>query len=401
MSRLSLVVLADDTRNEQVIADAKAAADSVDMAFAAVEGRFEEICDTVGGWTILPEIIMFEVPDAMDPSEALEQLGRNLPEGEAEIILFNVPNDIRIYRELKHSDVREIFPSDPSRDEIEGILDEIKSDTLRRTGIDPRRAVYVWSACGGAGGTALAITFAKHFALAGKRTLLIDLDLLTGPASFMFNVDRGARETTGLIEALANPGRIDALFLERAIEAADNVTGRNLFYLSARKRSSDPDLNPAALPALIARAQENFDMVVIDVPWRANPEPDMMMVQGNSYIVAPPSPAGLMGFSVLSRELEAAPGRAPVFGVINRKGEYRSNDIERANFRDAGNIDIFTIPYDAMAAGRMFFEQKSFLEMGGKIRPAVDKILKTLPGMSENDTRPRSIFSLARRPRSR
>lgn len=376
MSRLSVAVLNLEGEGARIVDDVSDAAKSADISSAAFSGSLDELYRVVEDWTILPEILVIEVPEGMDALEVLQGYGERLPEGEAETILFNVPNDIALYRELKHAGVREVFPGLPSRDDVGEVFDDIRQTSLRRSGIDPRKAVYVFSACGGAGGTSLATTIARKFARQGRRTLYVDLDLATGPGSFMFNAERGARETMGLVEALANPNRIDALFLERAIDIAD----KNLFYLSARKRSSDPDPDPSSIPVLISRAQQNFDMVVVDVPWRPNPEPDMMAVQGHCYVVAPPSPAGLLGFSVLVKEIDSAPARNPVFGVINRQGEFRSNDIEKSAFKEAGEIEMLSIPYDAKAAGRMFFEQKTYIDMSGKISGAAERVMKTLPG---------------------
>lgn len=382
MSRLSVAVLNLDGEDAPALTSVKAAAEAVDMSFTHVSGSLEDILVQIENWTILPEIVVLQAPEGMEAIDAIGEVGSRFPEGEAELILFNVPNDIRVYRELKLQGVREVFSGVPTEEEMAEALDLISKDNLRRTGIDPRKTVYVWSACGGAGGTSLAISFARKFAKEGRRTLFIDLDLATGPASFMFNAEKGARETSGLIDALANPSRIDALFLERAIDVAD----KNLFYLSARRRPSDPVPLPAALTVLIARAQQNFDMIVVDIPWRPNPEPDISTVQGHSYIVAPPTPAGLLGFSILMKDLQNAPGKSPVFGVINRVGEFKSNDIMRATFKESGDVDYFQIPYDAATAGRMFYEQRSFLELSGRIGKALERVLKTLPGEALPDT---------------
>jgi cellulose biosynthesis protein BcsQ len=376
MSRLSVAVLSLQSEDSPFIHEVSAAAERSDISFIAHCGELDEIYRIVEDLTVLPEILLIQVPEGADPEEILQGYGERLPEGEAETILFDVPNDISVYRSLKQAGVREIFSGIPTGEDIEDVFEEIRQNSLRRSGIDPRKAVYVFSACGGAGGTSLATTFARKFAREGRRTLYIDLDLATGPGSFMFNAERGARETMGLMEALANPNRIDALFLERAIDVAD----KNLFYLSARRRSSDPDPDPASIPVLVSRAQQNFDMVVVDVPWRPNPEPDMMAVQGHCYVVAPPSPAGLLGFSVLIKEIDSAPARNPVYGVINRQGEFKSNDILRSSFKEAGDIEMFHIPYDAVSAGRMFFEQKTYIDMSGKLRKSTERILKTLPG---------------------
>lgn len=382
MARLSVAMLHIGSSEDPAIEVAKAASEETEISFSSVAGSLDDLCVIVEDWIVLPEILLIANPDGADPLGTLETYATRLPEGEAEIILYNVPNDISTYRYLKQEGVREVFPGIPSKDDLEEAFEEIQQTALRRVGIDPRKAVYVFSACGGAGGTALATTIARKFSREGRRTLYIDLDLATGPGSFMFNAERGAKETKGLMDILANPNRIDALFLERAIDIAD----KNLFYLSARRRSSDPAPTPESIPVLISRAQQNFDMVVIDIPWRPNPEPDMMAIQGHCYIVAPPTPAGLLGFSVLSKEIDSAPARNPVFGVINRQGEFKSNDIERGAFKEAAKLETFAIPYDATSAGRMFFEQKTYLEMGGKLRKAVERIMKTLPGDTRDNT---------------
>jgi pilus assembly protein CpaE len=384
MSRLSVVILNIDGEDSPATKSVASAASAVDMAFEDVSGTYEEILERVSNWTVLPEIVFVQAPDDMSAHEVIQDVGSRFPEGEAEMVIFNVPNDIEIYRALKSHGVREIFSGVPTEDQVQTTLQEISDENMRRTGIDPRKAVYVWSACGGAGGSALAISIAKKFAKEGRRTLYLDLDLHTGPATFMFNANAGARETSGLIDALSNPGRIDALFLERAIDIAD----KNLFYLSARRRNSDPVGLPEAIPILISRAQQNFDMIVIDVPWRASPQPDTAHVQGFSYVVACPTPAGLLGYSVTTKELQNAPGKSPVFGVLNRMGEFRANDISKGTFLEAGTTnEVFEIPYDANAAGRMFFEQKSYAEMSGKIRKAVERVFRSLPGEAADDDR--------------
>jgi pilus assembly protein CpaE len=381
MSRMSVFTLSLEGEDDPAIHAAREAAASVEMGFDFGTGSFEELKEIVRSWTVLPEIVMIDIPEGMDAVTAVAEIGAEFPEGEAEVLVFNVPNDIPVYRALKAKGVREIFPGDPTAEEVTEALNDLAKSHMTRSGIDPRKAIYVWSSCGGAGGSSLAFTIAKRVAKEGRRTLFIDLDLSTGTGSFMFNADKGGRETQGLIDALANPARIDALFLERAID----VAGKNLFYLSARRKASDPTPTSAALPVLIARAQQNFDMIVIDVPWRAAPEPDMTLVQGHSYIVTPPTPAGLLGFTTLAKELHAAPGKSPIHGVLNRSGEYKTSEFDRATFKNAGGVDIHVIPYDAASAGRMLFEQKTYLELGGKIPKAVERILKTLPNTADDD----------------
>ena len=393
MARFSAIMLNLDGPDAPAVAAFASACADVEMAFDSISGDFDDILAAIADWAVLPEVIAVQAPEDRTPDEAIAAIGDALPAGEAEVVVFNVPNDIATYRRLRDMGVREIFSGLPTRSELAEVFGSILASALRRTGIDPRKAVWVWSASGGAGGTSLATTLARMMAREGRRTLFIDLDLATGPASFMFNAEQGARETTALVEALANPNRIDALFLERAIDIAE----QNLFYLSARRRANDPEPMVGAINTLLARAQQNFDMVVVDVPWRVTPQMDMATVQGHSYVVAAPNPAGLLGFSILMRDLSATPGRSPVHGVVNRVGEYRSNDIVKANFRETGTKDLFQIPYDAAACGRMFFEQKSYAETSGRIRKAVARIARTLPGRAEDGTEAAAVRSAPRR----
>ena len=282
---------------------------------------------------------------------------------------------LKIYRRLKEMGVREIFSGTPSEDDLGKILHSHKQTKRRETGIDPRKCVYVWSACGGAGGTAVALSIAKKFAKDNLRTLFIDMDLFTAPACFMLNSEKGARETTGLVDALSNPGRVDSLFLERVID----VAGPNLFYLSARKKGVESEPKSEAVQALISRAQQSFDMVVVDIPWRCYPNVDPLYVQGHSYVVTTPTANGLIGFLTKMKELSNAPGKFPTFGVMNKEGEFKVNDIEARHFNVIDNLRMLSIPYD-QAASKMFFEQKTFIELGGKFGKAMNEIFATLPG---------------------
>ena len=379
MSRYSAVLLNLDGENTSVSEIIHTAAEKSLISFNAISGSYQEILNSVSQWKILPEIVVLRAPVDMNPADVLQELGGRFPEGEAEVIVYGVSNDIELYRILKQMGVREVFAGIPTVEGMTETFKQITQSKIKRTGIDPRKCVYVWSACGGAGGTSVAMSIAKKFANENRRTLYIDLDLATAPGSFMFNADKGARETTGFIDALSNPGRVDALFLERVID----VAGKNLYFLSSRRKKIDAIPLAEAVPSLISRAQESFDMVVVDVPWRCNPELDMSFVQGHSYIVALPTPAGFIGFLTLAKELSNAPGKSPRIGIINKEGEFKLNDIRAESYKIVENVNFLKIPYDPAVAGRMFYEQKTLADYGGKTKKAIDVIFKTLPGFEE------------------
>jgi pilus assembly protein CpaE len=379
---MSLCVLTDKPEHGQLADAFKAAAEHVEMGFDAITGEFEELMATVSAWTILPEILVIDMPEGMDAATVLERVAQSAPEGEAQVILSGTPNDISVYRSLKAMGVVEAFSDIPSKEDAIQTLDEISKLSLTRSGIDPRRAVYVWSSCGGAGGTSIALSFARHYANEGCRTLFIDMDFSTAPGSFMLAADKGGRETPGLLEAISNPGRVDALFLERTIEGA----GKNLFFLSARQRNGDDAASPSGLTALVSRAQQNFDMVVVDIPWRGSIAPEMGELHGSSYIVAAPSPAGLLGFSLLAKSIMSTAGKLPLFGILNKTGEFSGADIDAAAFKGGFKGEFLPVPYDRTAGGKLFFEQKTMLDAGPKVRRALKKALATLPAVAGGTT---------------
>lgn len=389
MARLSVVLLAGQEDGAELANTVRRAAEEHDFGFDSETGSLEEHAERITGWTVPPEILILNIPVGRDARDAIEELGKHMPEGEAKVILIGVENDIRIYRDLRELGVMEVFDEIPDIEELSRVFQEIANRWKRDVGIDPRRTVYVWSACGGAGGSMHAMAFARHFSSHDRRTLYLDLDLATAPASMFFAAERGARETPGLLEALTNPSRIDALLLERTIQPA----GKNLFYLSARLQELGAQPLSSAVSTLISRAQMNFDMVVVDTPWRALPEPDFTQVYGPSYIVAPPTPAGLLGFTVLARDLGMAPTKSPIVGIVNRIGEKGSNDIPMEAFREEFSGQIMKMPYDASFFGRLFFEQKTMLDARGRVGRSVQEVIGTLQAAS-SDERTRRTRSL-------
>jgi pilus assembly protein CpaE len=113
---------------------------------------------------------------------------------------------------------------------------------------------------GGVGSTTLAISLASHLAEHHKRrTLLLDLDLHTGDCALALNI----RPTPGLREALANPLRIDNVFLERAMA----VYSERFFLLSAEEPfGTDLEFSAEAIETLVGSLRTQFHYIIVDVP---------------------------------------------------------------------------------------------------------------------------------------
>ena len=115
---------------------------------------------------------------------------------------------------------------------------------------------------GGVGTTTLAINLAWHLADRQKRrVLLLDLDLQNGDCALALNIS----PTPGLCDALANPQRIDSVFLERAMAAHSE----RLFVLSAEEPlRGDVDFLAEAVETLVGVLRTQFHYIIVDVPRR-------------------------------------------------------------------------------------------------------------------------------------
>ena len=367
----------------------RSVASHVGFSFGIVNGEADDMITEFASWEMLPELLLVDIPKDTDPEDFLGRLIDVAPEGEADTIVLNGQNDIDMYRRLKEAGVVEVFTKMPTDEELENTLTGIFTREARETGIDPRRAVYVWGTSGGCGSTTFALAFAHHMAKKGRRTLVLDMDLYTAPASFMLAAEQGAEESGSFLDMLANPSRIDGLFLQRGIVRANK---NNLFYLSSRQRANGAQPLSKSLPILIEAAQKSFDMVVIDTPWRGVPETDWGKVNGQNYIVSLPSAAGLLGFSSVSKDLSNQASRNPIFGILNKQGEFKANDITPKMFGEGFSGKILPFPYDPVDAGKLFFAQKTFDELSsGRARKPMHNILKTLPEKAENFTKRKKI----------
>ena len=379
MSRLTLTILTHRSPADTAVEALMQGVKEMGFEVHVVSGDRDSLLAQVSEWSVLPEVVLIERPEGTDGESMVRAFGDVAPAGEADILLANVPNDIATYRSLKKLGITEIFAVFPDIIELRSTLDSILMRETRELGIDPRRVVYVWSACGGAGGTTFAHAFANGFAQEGRRTLLLDMDIFAAPASYMFNIETETPETSGLIDILLNPNRVDALFLERSIQKASE----NLFYLSARRRSASDEMSAEAVSAIVARAQQNFDMVVVDTPWRCNPEPQYGLVNGPSYIVTLPNPQGLLGFAALAKELASVSMKTGMFGIINKVGEQKGNELSEKVFADSFSGKTFVFPYNPVEAGRLFFEQKTINQAGGKLRRFLSPIEASLPALAQ------------------
>lgn len=128
----------------------------------------------------------------------------------------------------------------------------------------PGRITAVWGPAGAPGRTTVAANLAAETAANGQRVLLVDADTYGPSVGVLLGL---TDESAGLARAVrdADRGRLDDPALERAAVTV-RVAGADLAVLTGLTRPERwPELRGPAVEAVLRRARECFDEVVVDV----------------------------------------------------------------------------------------------------------------------------------------
>jgi pilus assembly protein CpaE len=207
-----------------------------------------------------PECIIVDVSGVDMPASQMHDLAE-LCEPGVTVIAIGDRNDVGLYRDLVKAGVTEYI--------VKPVTPQLLAKALAPTPAAPEGSpisrklgsvVSVVGARGGVGTTTLAINLAWFLAdRKHRRILLLDLDLQSGDCALALNL----RPTPGLREALANPLRIDNVFLERVVA----VHSERLSVLSAEEPLRvDEEFGAEAVETLVGVLRTQFHYIIADVP---------------------------------------------------------------------------------------------------------------------------------------
>lgn len=200
------------------------------------------IVETLGGGSEL-FALLGELAEVCDPSTKVIILGR--------------ANDIGLYRELMRQGISDyiVRPRSP--------LQIIKS--IATLYVDPSappigRTIAFVGARGGSGSSTLAHNVAWCAAEEMQSdTVILDLDLPFGTASLDFEQD----PTSGLIEALGSPERLDDVLLDRLLQ---KHTDRLSLFTAPNLLDRDYDIDDQAFETVIDVVRGAAPTIIVDVP---------------------------------------------------------------------------------------------------------------------------------------
>ena len=171
------------------------------------------------------------------------------------VVAIDAPTDALLAAALR-LDVADVLALPQSADSLAFTMRKaaITATSLRSTS---GLLITVFSPKGGSGKTVLSTNLAVAAAAAGRRTLLLDLDLQFGDAALML----GIAPRTTLRELAADSGELDADKLAGYVTEHES----GLDVLAAPPRPEDADaIHDHTLRRLLEVAKETYDVVIVD-----------------------------------------------------------------------------------------------------------------------------------------
>jgi pilus assembly protein CpaE len=298
-----------------------------------------------------PQILLVDLSESGDPISDINGLAEVCEPGTVVVAVGQV-NDVRLYRDLMFSGLQDYLlkPVSPDalRDAIshaQMILNAPKQDDSSKD--QPHLSVGVIGTRGGVGASTIATSLAWLYSeRMGKPTGFLDLDVHFGTGALALDLEPGR----GLTDAIDNPGRIDGLFIERAMIKANE----RLSILSAEAAISSPILTDgSAFFQLQEEFSAAFETSVVDLP--------------RSMLIAYPHLLQAINVIVVVCELTLASARDAIRVlawlksnaphcqsiVVANKVQAGSMEISRKDFEGSieRKIDLM-LPFDMKATGQ-------------------------------------------------
>ncbi|UEM25099.1 AAA family ATPase (plasmid) [Skermanella mucosa] len=207
-----------------------------------------------------PALLIVDISGIELPIGAMEALSQ-VCEPSVTVVAIGDRNDVALYRNLRGLGVAEYLFKPLPADQVEALLGRAAGTAARGEEAGRQgKLIAVTGARGGVGTTTVAVNLAAYLAdIDRRRIALVDLDLHTGTVALHLNLKPGR----GLREAVEAPERVDALFLERAMQQASD----RLDVLATEEPILPPVAqNPRAVLDLLDCLKGRYHYVVADVP---------------------------------------------------------------------------------------------------------------------------------------
>lgn len=322
-----------------------------------------------------PNLLLVETTAARDVLLANLSSLAEVCQPDTKVVVIGHVNDVILYRELIRQGVSEyiVAPLMPLQ-LIETISTLYRSEKATPIG----RIIAFMGAKGGSGSSSICHNCAWDFAKSADiETTIVDLDLAFGTAALDFNLDASG----GLMEAIAQPERVDGLLLDRLLVKL----GDKLNLLGGPGGvDRDFSIEVHAIETIMTAMRVSVPMIVLDIPnlWAPWVKYTLLHVD-HIVITSEPDLASLRNAKALLDLLKTArPNDPPPSLVLNKVGVPKRPEIAAADFRKAVGTDVSaSIPFDPFSFGSALNSGRMVLDMAPRTK-AADAIRRLARGMT-------------------
>lgn len=314
----------------------------------------------------------------------LDELAAQCDAGTRVIVIGHV-NDVVLYRELLRRGVSDymIAPLTPI-----GFVRSISEIYVQESGAKLGRIISVIGTKGGVGASTLAHNLAHTISInLDQETVIADLDLPFGTAGLDFNQD----PPSGVVEAAADPDRLDANLLDRMLSRC----GDKLCLLAAPATLERTyDFGFQNFEPLVDLLRQTVPHVILDVPhiwsdWTRR----VLLSSDEIIIVTSPDLANLRNAKNMMDNLSQLRknDRKPHV-VINQAGLPKRPEIAIGEFSRAVGADpIAVIPFDAQLFGVAANNGQMLADVQakGKAIEAIEIMMKMVTGKGADQIKPK------------
>jgi len=210
-----------------------------------------------------PDLLVVDLDASDNPFEDLQPLAE-LCDPTTQVVALGVINDLSLYKQFINAGVADYLVKPISEEDLETALlaasfSEAESTDAKTSEASGKLIVTIGSR-GGVGASTIALNGAWLLAEEmGHRVALVDLDLQFGTAALSLDLV----PSTGMIETLRQPDRMDSLFMSSAVLPKTD----NLSVLAAEEDlTRQLDLHGSGIVRLIEELRRSFDWVWLDLP---------------------------------------------------------------------------------------------------------------------------------------
>lgn len=337
-----------------------------------------------------PRVLILDLSDSTAPIAELSA-ARSVGGGELKILALGTVNDVGLFRDLLAAGASDYLVKPVSREAL-AIGLEKRASSATGAGAGLGQVIAFIGSRGGVGTTTTAVGFAWLLAEQhNQNTVLVDLDLHFGTVALNLDADPG----NGLCEALEQPSRIDALFVDRAtVKVSERL--RTLAAEAAVAETLMVDAG--AIDVLLYELRRKFAWVIIDLPRSVTPTQRVVLgAAGRVVILCERSLAGLRDTIRLQTLMrEHAPQTQVLLIDAGASGERAT--VGKSEFEKAvGKSLDASLPHDPKSAGAATNAGQP-LPVAASRSPVVreiENLIATIAGPGE--THKRKIFSFGRR----